>query len=116
MLHRADHGDKRTFNVLTGLSESWRITGAAQWKIFAYFILLGIAFLVIAMILGAVVGFSVFASGGMPGAGSMVGLIVGSGAAPHPPSLRRADLTAFARTAMEDEAMQSVATINARAR
>lgn len=70
--------DKRTFNVLTGLSESWRITGAAQWKIFAYFILLGIAFLVIAMILGAVVGFSVFASGGMPGAGSMVGLIVGS--------------------------------------
>lgn len=70
--------DKRTFNVLTGLSESWRITAAAQWKIFAYFILLGIAFLVIAMILGAVVGFSVFASGGMPGAGSMVGLIVGS--------------------------------------
>lgn len=36
--------DKRTFNVLTGLSRSWRITGAAQWKIFAYFILLGIAF------------------------------------------------------------------------
>ncbi|HEU0067114.1 MAG TPA: circularly permuted type 2 ATP-grasp protein [Sphingomonas sp.] len=48
--------------------------------------------------------------------GRLVGLIVGSGAAPHPPSLRRADLTALARTAMEDEAWQSVAAINHHAR
>ena len=48
--------------------------------------------------------------------GRLVGLIVGSGAAPHPASLRRADLTAFARTAMEDAAMQSVRTINDHAR
>ncbi len=48
--------------------------------------------------------------------GKLVGLIVGSGAAPHPPALRRADLTAFARTAMEDEGWQSVATINRHAR
>ena len=48
--------------------------------------------------------------------GKLVGLIVGTGAAPHPPSLRRADLTAFARTAMEDEGWQSVATINRHAR
>jgi uncharacterized circularly permuted ATP-grasp superfamily protein/uncharacterized alpha-E superfamily protein len=74
-------------------------------------------------LLGAIrvmLGNSIDADGGAALApetvGKLVGLIVGSGAAPHPPSLRRADLTAFARTAMEDEAMQSVATINARAR
>ena len=48
--------------------------------------------------------------------GKLVGLIVGGGAANHPPSLRRADLTAFARAAMEDETMQSVLSINLSAR
>ncbi len=48
--------------------------------------------------------------------GKLAGLVVGSGAAPHPPSLRRADLTQFARTAMEDDAWQSIATINRHAR
>jgi uncharacterized circularly permuted ATP-grasp superfamily protein/uncharacterized alpha-E superfamily protein len=48
--------------------------------------------------------------------GRLVGLITGAGAAPHPPSLRRIDLTALARTAMEDEAWQSVACINRHAR
>ena len=48
--------------------------------------------------------------------GRLVGLIAGGGAAPHPTSLRRADLTPFARTAMEDNGWQSVAAINAHAR
>ncbi|MCP8889211.1 circularly permuted type 2 ATP-grasp protein [Sphingomonas faeni] len=48
--------------------------------------------------------------------GKLVGLIVGAGSAPHPPSLRRADLTALARTAMEDEAWQSILTLNRHAR
>ncbi len=48
--------------------------------------------------------------------GRLVGLIVGAGAGAHPPSLRRADLAALARTAMEDESWQSIATINRRAR
>ncbi|HVF92756.1 MAG TPA: circularly permuted type 2 ATP-grasp protein [Sphingomonas sp.] len=48
--------------------------------------------------------------------GKLVGLIAGAGAAPHPGSLRRADLTAFARTAMEDESWHSIATINRLAR
>ena len=48
--------------------------------------------------------------------GKIVGLIAGAGAAPHPGSLRRADLTAFARTAMEDEGWHSIATINRLAR
>ena len=48
--------------------------------------------------------------------GKLVGLIAGGGAAPHPASLRRADLTGFARTAMEDEGWHSVATINRLAR
>jgi uncharacterized circularly permuted ATP-grasp superfamily protein/uncharacterized alpha-E superfamily protein len=44
------------------------------------------------------------------------GEIVAAGAAPPPPSLRRADLTQMARTAMEDAAHQSVAAMNAQAR
>ena len=48
--------------------------------------------------------------------GRLVGLITGAGAAPHPPSLRRADLQALARTAMEADDWQSVATINRHAR
>ena len=48
--------------------------------------------------------------------GRLVGMIADSGAATHPASLARADLTAFARSAMEDEKQQSVAAINACAR
>lgn len=70
--------DQRTFNVLTGLSESWRMTAASQWKIFAYFILIGLAFFVIVLILGMVVGVSMFAGGGIPSSGSMIGIVVGA--------------------------------------
>lgn len=50
--------------------------------------------------------------------GKLVGEIVNAGAAPHPASLRRADLTQMARTAMEstDGAWQSVAKLNDHAR
>ena len=49
--------------------------------------------------------------------GRLVGEIVGAGAAPRPDSLRRAELTQLARTAMEsrDGGWQSVAAINAHA-
>jgi len=70
--------DRRTFNVLTGLGESWRMTAASQWKIFAYFILLAIALSVIFMVIGAIVGVSMFAGGGMPSTGSFVGIMVGA--------------------------------------
>ena len=48
--------------------------------------------------------------------GRLVGLVVNAGGAPHPPSLRRADLSAFARTAMEDGDWHSVRAINRLAR
>ncbi|WP_010185943.1 circularly permuted type 2 ATP-grasp protein [Sphingomonas sp. PAMC 26605] len=48
--------------------------------------------------------------------GRLVGLVVGGGAAPHPATLRRADLAALARTAMEDAGWHSVRTINRLAR
>ncbi len=74
-------------------------------------------------LLGAVrllLGHSIDADGGAALApatvGRLVGLIVGAGAAPQPPGLQRAQLTAFARTALEDADWQSVATINALAR
>ncbi|MDK2761078.1 MAG: hypothetical protein KYX64_06930 [Sphingopyxis sp.] len=70
--------DKRTFNVLTGLGDSWRMTSASQWKIFGYFLLIGLVIFVISLILGLIVGVSMFAGGGAPGAGSIVGIMVGA--------------------------------------
>ena len=74
-------------------------------------------------LLGAIrllLGHSIDADGGAALApatvGRLVGLIVGAGAAPYPPSLARAALTAFARTALEDEDWQSIAALNAHAR
>lgn len=46
----------------------------------------------------------------------LVRLVVAAGAAPEPKSLRRADLTQLARTAMEGEGWYSVRSINAQAR
>ena len=68
--------DRRTFNVLTGLGESWRMTAASQWKIVGYFVLLGIALFVIAMILIMIVGASMFAGGGIPSDTSIIGIII----------------------------------------
>lgn len=69
--------DQRSFNILSALSESWRMTAASQWKILAYFVLLGIALMVIFMILGMIVGVSAFA-GGAPSTGSLVGVMIGA--------------------------------------
>lgn len=70
--------DQRTYNILTGLGESWRMTAVSQWKIFGYFILIGVAFFVIFLILGMIVGVSMFAGGGVPSGGSMIGLVIGA--------------------------------------
>lgn len=70
--------DRRTYNVLTGLGESWRMTAASQWKIIVYFVLIGIALTVIGMILTMIVGASIFASGGAPGTGAIIGIIIGA--------------------------------------
>lgn len=70
--------DRRSFNVLTGLNESWQMTAASQWKIFGYFLLIGLAMIVLFVVLGAVVGLSMFAGGGAPSTGSMIGIIVGA--------------------------------------
>lgn len=69
--------DQRSYNVLSALGTSWRMTAASQWKILAYFILLGIAMFVVFMILGMIVGVSAFA-GGLQSTGSMFSLIVGA--------------------------------------
>jgi uncharacterized circularly permuted ATP-grasp superfamily protein/uncharacterized alpha-E superfamily protein len=48
--------------------------------------------------------------------GGLVSLVVNGGGAPQPATLRRADLSAFARTALEDGDWHSVRTINRLAR
>jgi hypothetical protein len=71
----------RSFNPLTALAQSWRMTAASQWKLMGYFVLLGIAFFVLAMIVGMVFGLSLLA-GGPDGGGSVamvtiLGAIIG---------------------------------------
>ena len=58
---------------------------------------------VIRVMLGNSIGADAGAALAPATVGKLVGLIVNAGAAPHPASLRRADLTHFARTAMEGE-------------
>lgn len=71
-------------------------------------------------ILRVMLGASIDADGGAAlstdTVGRLVGLVVAAGAAPAPPSLRRADLLQFARTAMESPEWHSVAAINLHAR
>lgn len=72
----------RSYNPLPALAESWRMTAASQWKLMGYFVLLFIVAMILMMVLGLVFGVSALASGGEPGAGSMmlitiVGALVG---------------------------------------
>jgi hypothetical protein len=62
----------RSYNPLPALAESWRMTAASQWKLMGYFVLLFIVAMILMMVLGLVFGVSALASGGEPGAGSMV--------------------------------------------
>ncbi len=71
-------------------------------------------------VLRVMLGNSIDSDGGAalsaPTLGKLVALVVNGGAAAQPASLRRADLIAFARTAMEADEWQSVATMNRHAR
>lgn len=68
--------DRGTYNILTGLGESWRLTAASQWKIMGYFILIFIVLLVIFFIVGMVAGVSMLASGGAPSGESVIGVVI----------------------------------------
>jgi hypothetical protein len=68
----------RSFNPLTGLGESWRMTAASQWKIMGYFVLLFIVVIIISTIFGMIFGVSMLA-GGEPGTG-MVAMVTIMGA------------------------------------
>jgi hypothetical protein len=61
---------RRTVNLFAGMSESWRLTGRAQWKIMGHLVLVGllmcISFLILALILGRTMG-------GMPSGGLQPG-------------------------------------------
>ncbi|MDZ3831407.1 MAG: hypothetical protein U0S50_06275 [Sphingopyxis sp.] len=69
--------DRRTYNVLTGLGESWRLTAASQWKLCAYFVLLGVVMFVMLGIVGMIAGVSMVAGGASTG-GIMTGVVIGS--------------------------------------
>lgn len=69
--------DRRSYNILSALGESWRLTAASQWKIMGYFVLLAVALFVVILILGMVAGVSMFAAGGGSSAAGVAGTIIG---------------------------------------
>lgn len=70
---------KRSYNPLTGLAESWRMTGASQWKLMGYFVLLGIVMFILFLIIGMIAGVSLVAGGGgMSGSSLTIFMILGS--------------------------------------
>jgi hypothetical protein len=62
----------RSFNPITALGESWRMTAASQWKLMGYFFLLFIVIMIISMIFALVFGVSALVGGGEAGMGSIV--------------------------------------------
>lgn len=70
--------DQRTYNPITGLTGSWRMTGASQWKLMGYFVLIFIVFLIISAIVGMVAGVSMMAGAQPGGAGFGLTMILGS--------------------------------------
>ena len=69
--------DRRTFNLLTGLSESWRLTAASQWRIVGYLALLSVVLMVLFVVLAMIVGVGMAQSlqgGGVPEVG--LGMII----------------------------------------
>lgn len=60
--------DRRTFNPIVGITESWRLTSANQWRIVGYLALLGIVLVVLFVLLAIIVG-----------AGMMSGMQAGGG-------------------------------------
>lgn len=75
---------RRTFNLLTGMAESWRITAPAQWRIMGFLALAGLLLCFGFIILGGVAGVSMAATlqqGGQPQgfgiAQAIAGLVVG---------------------------------------
>jgi hypothetical protein len=72
----------RSYNPLTAIAESWRMTAASQWKLMGYFVLIGIIIVIISMIFAMIAGVSMLAggaAGGELGTGSMVTfMVVGS--------------------------------------
>lgn len=68
---------QRSFNPFTGLTESWRMTGASQWKLMGYFFLIFIVMIILVMIVGMFVGISTLAGGDGGGIAIVLGALVG---------------------------------------
>ncbi len=64
--------DRLTRNPITGLSESWRLTGPSQWVIVGFYLLFTVLLLVYVLVVGMIVGAIL---GSLTG-GSVVGAII----------------------------------------
>ncbi|MBB5706152.1 hypothetical protein [Sphingopyxis panaciterrulae] len=67
---------KLTRNPVTGITESWKLTGASQWAIVGFYILFTILMVVYAFIAGLIFGGITGALAGGSAVGAMVAMIV----------------------------------------
>lgn len=69
--------DRLTRNPITGIAESWRLTGASQWTIVGFYVLVFILSLVYGFVAGLIFGgiMGAAASGGS-GAGAIIAMIL----------------------------------------
>jgi len=68
--------DRLTRNPVTGLSESWRLTGASQWVIVGFYVLFTLMTVAYMFVVGLVLGGIMGAMMGGSGFGSIVALII----------------------------------------
>ena len=74
--------DRKTFNIMAAITESWRLTASNQWKIVGYLALLGVVLMVLLFLVGMIMGAGMMnsmQSGGVPEAGigtALMGLII----------------------------------------
>lgn len=68
--------DRLTRNPVTGLSESWRLTGASQWAIVGFYVVFTLGTVAYMFVVGLVLGGIMGAAMGGSGFGSIVALII----------------------------------------
>ncbi|WP_447762352.1 hypothetical protein [Sphingopyxis panaciterrae] len=69
--------DRLTRNPITGITESWRLTGASQWTIVGFYVLFFILSLVYGFVVGLIFGGIMgAAAGGGSGVGAIISMII----------------------------------------
>ena len=70
-------GLERAYNPLKAMVRSWRLTKVVAWRLFAFFLLLFIAYMVLSLVFMGIIGGAIGAIGGGAGGSFAIGLLNG---------------------------------------